>query len=156
MTTINTIGIEAVGRSFEDFLRPHQPIFLVASDDIPLATDLRVLVDLVRSGGPQPLAIRIPDDHRLLAIWQAAGTVAAVTTYWRHKLAHVDLLVVDSKPEWIRTLGPLPLTHSERDAIEAADRPSLVQIKVRNRVPAIAEILGIIAFMPAWLDAIGC
>jgi hypothetical protein len=131
----------------------HQPLLSAALDDLPLVNDHGRLGELVRAGGSNAFAFRIADDHRLLAIWQSCGTAAIVCTFWRRKLAHIDLLFAnDLASLGQNALNDLPLSDRELASIEGNGRPLLAMVKVRRKTVGLAEIMGMIAYMPVWLD----
>ena len=153
MYRITTLTINLIDRDLNPFARQHQTLLDVPLDNLPLADGHAVLADLVRASGPQPFACRIPDDPRLLTVWQSTGSAAVVTTYWRHKIAHVDLVLANSDSALSSdALELLPITQNELKKIDDCLRPSLVFCKLRQRVPHIADILGMLAYLPVLLD----
>jgi len=49
-------------------------------------------------------------------------------------------------------LNDLPLSDRELASIEGNGRPLLAMVKVRRKTVGLAEIMGMIAYMPVWLD----
>lgn len=127
----------------------------VPLDDLPLVDGHSILADLVRDSGSKPFACRIPDDPRLLTVWQSSrtGTAAVVCTYWRFKPARIDLVFADERSSLGHdVLDCLPLLASEVALIDAGEQPLLAMGRLQQKVPAIAEILGMIAYLPVLLD----
>jgi len=152
METITTLTLGLAARGLSRFTQRHQTLLAKPLDDLPLADGHAALVDLVRSKGPQPFAFRVPDDARLLTVWHSSGTAALVATYWQHRLAHVDLMLASAASSLASdVLADLPITGAEIESIQHCTRPLLVFCRVREGVPAIAEILGMIAYMPVLL-----
>ncbi len=150
---INVFSFDLTSRDLSALTDGHQMLLATPADSLPLAASVEVLADIVRRCDDQPFAFRIPDDARLLSVWQQAGTAAIVTTYWRHKLAHVDLVVAAGGSDLQRDAQAVPLTGEELDLIRQRQCPLLVRCRVRRRVPSIAEVMGMIAYLPAQLDA---
>jgi hypothetical protein len=112
------------------------------------------LIQLVRTNGSIPFAFRIADDHRLFGVWHCSGTAAAVCTYWGRKLAHIDLLFASPNSTLNQTARDmLPIVNDEiREAI-IQPKPLLVMCKIRHTAPGIAGIMGLVAYMPTWIDS---
>jgi hypothetical protein len=153
MQDISVISLDLNGRDLSKLTASHRPLLAAPADNLPLAASVEVLAEIVCRSGHQPFAFRIPDDARLLAVWMQAGTAAIVTTYWRHQLAHVDLVLAASGPDLQGVAQTVALTEEELDLFRQRPCPLLARCRVRRRVPSIAEVLGMIAYLPAMLDA---
>jgi hypothetical protein len=149
-TTINTLTFDFVGRDLSELRSRHQRLLSVALDDLPLADSHKVLADMVRANGSNPFVFRIPDDYRLLAAWQSSRMAAVVATYWRRKLAHIDLIFTNEhSPQGQDVLDGLPLSEAEIASINASPRPLLAMVKVRRKTVGLAEVMGMIAYLPS-------
>ena len=153
MPTIQTLAFDWSGRNFEPLLARNLPLLSVPLDQLPLVSDHGRLIQLVRTNGSTPFAFRMADDHRLFGVWHCSGTAAAVCTYWGRKLAHIDVLFA-STDSTLTQIAPdiLPISNDEIRATINQPKPLLVMCKVRHIAPGLAGIMGLVAYMPTWVD----
>ena len=153
MATIQTLTFDFSGRDLSGIISSHKSFLSAPLDDLPLAEAHEGLEALVRAAGSKCFACRIPDDLGVVVIWQSFGTAAVVCTYWRRRLAQVDLLFADeTSPSARDVLRGLSLSSAEIGLVEAAGRPLLVMGRVGETESGLSEIMGIIAYMPAWVE----
>ncbi|HEX3357696.1 MAG TPA: hypothetical protein VHS31_12065 [Tepidisphaeraceae bacterium] len=153
MQDINVISLDLTGRDLSSLTNKQQAVLAAPADNLPLAASVEVLAEIIRRSVNQRFAFRVPDDARLLAVWHQAGAAAVVSTYWRRKLAHIDIVIAQEADVTQLVLVGVPFRDTEIEAIRQRPRPLLVRCRVRMRVPAIAEVLGMIGYVPAMLDA---
>lgn len=147
MAVTRTLSFSLLGRDLSAVTERDQPLLNIALDEMPLVRDHGMLADLVR-GSVVPFAFRIEDDHRLIAVWRSWGNAAVVSSYWRRRVVWIDLMLASVFDP--RALEGLPLLGTEIETIKARGWPLLVRCQVGRKTPALAEILGLIAWMPVF------
>jgi hypothetical protein len=147
MAVTHTLTLSLLGRDLSAVTERDQPLLNIALDEMPLVHDHGMLADLVR-GSVSPFAFRIEDDHRLVAVWGSWGKAAVVSSYWRRRAVWIDLMLASVFDQ--RALEGLPFLGTEIELIRTGVGPLLVRCQVGQTVPALAEILGLIAWMPVF------